>query len=166
MTAFLAWLAHIGTLTPPPSLDWVGSWWFIALALVASVVDFFGDKIPVLDHALHSFHVALAPAAGAIAAMTGYHGDPLTTVIVGVLGGGQALALHSAKSGLRAASTVTTMGTANVLISIAEDILATVFIFTALVAPWLTAAALLVATVWLFRKLKKAARRRTRSAAA
>src|SRR4051794_38593012 len=87
---------RFGYLHPSESLAWVGSWWMIALAAVGSVVDFIGDKIPALDHALHALHMVLAPLAGGLAAMTGYHGDPTTGIVLGVLGGGNALLLHTA----------------------------------------------------------------------
>lgn len=157
---------HFGYLHPSPSLAWVGSWWVIVVASIASIVDFFGDKVPVLDHALHGVHVVLAPIVGAIAAMSAYPGDPVAGAILGVAGGGNALALHAAKTTLRAASTATTLGTANPLISIIEDIAAFFFIVVAVLAPAVTALLLVLATIWIFKKVKRLGSRRQNAASA
>jgi hypothetical protein len=142
----------LGYLNPPPSLAWVGSWWMVLLALAASIVDFIGDKVPALDHGLHALHLVLAPVVGGIAAMTGYHGEPVFDAILGVLGGANAFFLHSARSGVRAASTVTTMAMANPLISIVEDCIAAFFIIIAIFAPLLTAGLMILFTIWIIKK--------------
>jgi hypothetical protein len=98
-------------------------------------------------------HFILAPIAGAIAAASGYHGDATTNILLAVLGGGNALFIHSARTGLRAASTATTAGVANPFISVIEDTVAALFIIASLLAPWITALVLVLATVWLIRKL-------------
>lgn len=157
---------HFGYLHPAPSLAWVGSWWVILLASGASIVDFFGDKIPVLDHALHGVHVVLAPIVGAIAAMSAYQGDPVVGAILGVVGGGNALALHAAKSTLRAASSAATLGTANPFISILEDVAAVIFIVIAILAPVVTAVALVLATIWVFKRVRRLTSRRQNAASA
>jgi hypothetical protein len=51
-------LAFAGYFHPEPSLAWVGLWWFMLLAFTATIVEFFGDKVPALDHALHTLHMA------------------------------------------------------------------------------------------------------------
>ena len=150
----VAWSVHFGYLHPPASLEWVGSWWLILLAVAGSIVEFFGDKVPALDHALHALHMGLAPLVGALAAMSGYQGDGAVEVILGVLGGANALVIHSARSGVRAVSSATTVGMANPVISILEDIAATVFIIVALFAPLLTAALLVMATIWMIKKAR------------
>jgi hypothetical protein len=149
-----------GYLHPDPALAWLGSGWVIALALVAAIVEFWGDKIPVLDHALHAVHFVLAPVAGALAAMSGYHGDPTVDVLLAVLGGGNALFVHSARSGLRVASTASTAGVGNPVISLAEDGVSIVFIVMAIIAPWLTALALILLTYWMIKVIKRLRLRR------
>jgi hypothetical protein len=73
-------LAFAGYFHPEPSLAWVGLWWFMLLAFTATIVEFFGDKVPALDHALHTLHMALAPIAGALAAGSGDNGEPVLGV--------------------------------------------------------------------------------------
>ena len=59
------------------------------------------------------------------------------------------------RRGLRAASTATTAGLANPLISLAEDGVSAIFIGVAILVPWLTALALIVLTYWLIRKIRR-----------
>jgi hypothetical protein len=151
---------HSGYLSPPDRLAWTGSWWLILLSGVASLVDFFGDKVPVLDHALHAFHTLLAPVVGAVSAASGSHGDPAIAVLLAVGGAGNALFLHTARSGLRAASSLTTAGIANPVISIVEDIVVVLFIIVAIAAPAITAIIVLAGTIWLVRKGKRVVSRR------
>lgn len=145
--------AHFGYLHPNPGLAWIGSWMLICLASITTLVEFFGDKIPVLDHALHSLHFALAPAAGAIAAMSGYNGEPAIDVVLAVLGGGNALFVHSARTSVRVVSSATTFGVANLFVSFAEDVMTGFFIIIAFLAPWLTALGLILLTYWLVKKV-------------
>lgn len=151
----IACSVHFGFLHPAAYLMWVGSWWTIILALLFSVAEFLGDKIPALDHAVHAINLALAPLVGAISGMSAYHGSPAAGAILGVLGGANALGIHSAKTALRAASSVATLGIANPVISIIEDLGATTFIIIALLVPALTALVLAIATIWLFRKARR-----------
>ncbi|HVW69204.1 MAG TPA: DUF4126 domain-containing protein [Steroidobacteraceae bacterium] len=151
----VALCVHFGYLHPNPSFAWVGSWWVVGVASTAAVAEFLADKVPVLDHALHALHFILAPLAGAIVATSGYRGDLTTDLLLAVLGGSHALFIHSARSGLRAASTATTAGLANPLISLAEDGVSAIFIGVAILVPWLTALALIVLTYWLIRKIRR-----------
>jgi hypothetical protein len=146
---------HSGYLHPDPSMAWVGSWWLITLSLAGSLVEFCGDKVPVLDHGLHVIHLALAPLVGGIIGMTGHQGDPALDVMLGILGGGNALLLHSARAGLRGVLSFATVGMANPVISIVEDVVAAAIILIAILAPVATALALLLATIWLVKRVKR-----------
>lgn len=151
---------HFGRLHPDPSLLWAGSWWIILFAAAAAAADFLGDKIPVLDHALHVVHMVLAPVVGAISAASGYRGDPTTDLAIAALGAGNALLVHATRTGIRAASSVTTLGLANPLISVVEDLGAAGFIFLALLVPALTASIVAGATIcaiWMLKKAKRLA---------
>jgi hypothetical protein len=161
----VSWCVHFGYLHPNPSMAWVGAWWMILLAFTASLVDLVGDKIPVLDHALHGVHVFLAPIAGAISAVSGYHGEGAVSALLAVIGGTNAFVLHASRTTVRAASSATTLGLANPVISILEDIAAVVFIVIAMLAPALTAVLLVAATVWIIRKARHLALKRQRAAA-
>jgi hypothetical protein len=155
----IALMIRCNVLSPPAGMVWVGSSWVIGLATVAAVVDFIGDKVPLLDHALHAVHLALAPMVGAVAAMSGFQGDPLTEILVGVLGAGNAVLLHAARSGVRMVSTTATLGLANPVVSILEDIVAVCFVGIAVLAPLVSALLLAWVTIVLSRSIVRTARK-------
>lgn len=138
---------HMHAFVPPDSLQWVGSDNVLWIAGVLSVADFFGDKIPVVDHVLHAVHTVLAPVSGGVAAAsldaTGGSGAGL----VGVLGAVNALGIHGIKSATRVGSTVTTGGLLNPVVSFVEDIVAAVGLALAFIAPFVLAAIALCTTL-------------------
>ena len=94
----------------------------IALA-VAFAVDFVGDKIPAVDHLLHAVGMAIHPVAGAalFAAQTGVAGDldPGVALVAGAIIAGS---VHAGRASLRPASTATTGGMGNPVLSLIEDV--------------------------------------------
>jgi hypothetical protein len=144
-----------GYFHPDPSLAWVGSPWFMLLAFTATIVEFFGDKVPALDHALHLLHVALAPIAGALAAGAGDNGEQGLGLVLAAVGGANAFFVHSAKAALRVGSTATTAGLANPVISLIEDGFVVFFIVIAVLLPWVTALLVVLFTVWLVKMINR-----------
>ena len=130
------------------------SWWVIGVLLVLGLVEFFADKIPAVNHANDLIQTFVRPAAGAVlfAASTNVVTDihPVVAIIAGLLVAG---GVHLVKSAaVRPAVSVTTGGVANVPVSIAEDLLATVLSIAAIVVPVVVAVLLvLLATtvIWL-----------------
>ncbi|HXY38035.1 MAG TPA: DUF4126 domain-containing protein [Vicinamibacteria bacterium] len=117
-------LARLGVLDLGPSFQFLSSNKALVIFGVATVIEILGDKIPAVDHALDAIGTPLRPAAGALLASSvlGTVSDPLTAVVLGTaVGAPSALVPHAAKSALRAASTVTTGGLANPVISLLED---------------------------------------------
>ena len=86
-------------------------------------LDLVGDKIPVVDNALHVVGTVVAPLSGA-ALFAGQTGDTtdLPTLVAVLLGGGTAGVIQLGRSALRAASTATTAGVGNPVLSAAEDV--------------------------------------------
>ena len=128
----------------------------IALGLLM-VVDLVGDKVPLVDHALHVVGTAVAPVSGAalFAGQTGDHTD-LPAIIAILLGGGTAGAIHLGRTAVRAASTATTAGVGTPLLSIGEDLGAgglTAIAFLLPLLAFLLVAALLVALAVAARRL-------------
>ena len=141
-------------------LAWVGSTGALAALGVATALEFAGDKIPVVDHALSAVGTVTRPAAGVLAASAVFGNvDPTTAAVAGlVIGAPTALAVHGAQSGTRLASTATTCGLGNPVVSFVEDALAFVTVLIAFVAPLLIP--LVVALVlWAAWRLSKAVRR-------
>jgi hypothetical protein len=86
------------------------------------VLDFVGDKVPAIDHALHVAGSVIAPASGA-ALFTGevQTETDIPTIASVVAGAATAGAVHLLRAAVRAASTVATAGVANPFVSLAED---------------------------------------------
>jgi hypothetical protein len=101
--------------------------WIIILLIALSVVEFFADKVPLVNHVNDLLQSFVRPVAGAI--LFAASADVITNIHpVLALGAGLLIAggVHAAKSGaLRPAVTTTTGGLGNVAISTLEDVVAT-----------------------------------------
>jgi hypothetical protein len=143
------------------SFAWLGSDTAIGVLALASIVEIAADKIPTVDHALDVIGTFSRPAAGTLAAAAVFRSaDPTTAAVLGlIIGAPAAFGFHAAKAGTRAASTATTLGMANPLLSVLEDVLAIVLTVLALTAPFLVPLFLILA-LFLISKLVRSARRR------
>ena len=137
--------------------DALTSWWVIGLLIVLSLVEFFADKIPVVNHVNDAVQTFVRPAAGAIvfaasASVAEVH--PVLSMAAGLLIAG---GVHAAKSvAVRPAITATTGGAGNVPVSILEDIVSTVLSILAIIIPVIIAAIIILITAfivwWLWRR--------------
>ncbi|MCJ7695010.1 MAG: DUF4126 domain-containing protein [Anaerolineaceae bacterium] len=100
------------------------SWWIIGLLVVLSLVEFFADKFPVVNHVNDIIQSFIRPTAGAILfavsaqAVTEIH--PVLSIAAGLLMAG---GVHAVKSFvIRPIVTATTAGAANTPVSILEDV--------------------------------------------
>jgi hypothetical protein len=150
---------HLHALAAPSSMAWLGSDQTLAIVALFAAADFLGDKIPIVDHALHLVHAALAPAAGGLAAASLDPNGGSSTALVTVLGAGNALGVHALRATTRAGSTVTSLGILNPVISFVEDLVAAVAIAVAFLAPFVSAAIAGIATVLAIVVGRKIARR-------
>jgi hypothetical protein len=143
------------------SFAWLSSDLGLGVLSVATIIEIIGDKIPCVDHALDVIGTLARPAAGALAAASVWtQTDPATAAVLGlIIGAPAAFGLHAAKAGTRAASTTTTLGFANPVLSLIEDTAAVLLSVVALAAPLLVPV-LLVLTLLLLLKLVKKVRRR------
>ena len=144
-------LARAGVLDLGPTFQFLGSDKALVLFAIATMIELVGDKIPAVDHALDVLGTPLRPAAGALlaASVLGTVSDPLTSIVLGTaVGAPTALVPHAAKSALRAASTATTGGLANPLLSFVEDAITLVAFALAVLVP-LAVVALLGLTLYL-----------------
>jgi hypothetical protein len=101
--------------------------WIIILLIGLSVIEFFADKVPLVNHVNDLIQSFVRPVAGAIlfAASARVISDihPVLALAAGLLIAG---GVHAAKAGaLRPAVTTTTGGLGNVAVSTLEDITAT-----------------------------------------
>ncbi len=152
-------LARMGVLDLGPSFQFLASNKALILFGVATAVEILGDKVPAVDHALDVIGTPLRPAAGALlaASVLGTVSDPLTSIVLGtVVGAPSALVPHAVKSALRVASSATTAGLANPLLSLLEDVISVVTFVLAVLAPLVVLAVLgltlYLASRWLRRR--------------
>lgn len=131
--------------------DAMESWWVISSLVVLGAIEFFADKVPAVNHINDAIQTFVRPAAGAVlfAANTSVIREihPVVAIIAGLVLAGTVHAVKSAA--VRPAITATTGGTANVPVSLAEDILATVLSILAVVVPVVIAALIIILTAWV-----------------
>ena len=102
----------------------------------------------------------MRPAAGALAAAAAFsHLDPTAAALAGlIVGAPAALAVHSVQATARVASTATTGGLANPLVSIIEDLMSVGGAILALAVPVLVPVVLLIAAILVWRLLGRVRR--------
>ena len=160
MARFTDWI-HLN-----PPFDTLESPWIIGLLVVLSLVEFFADKAPAVNHINDAIQTFVRPAAGAIAfaaaanVITDLH--PVIALGAGLLVAGS---VHAVKAvAIRPAVTATTGGLGNTPVSMLEDFLATVVSVFAIILPILIGTLALIFTVWAFYILYRRAERRRASA--
>jgi hypothetical protein len=136
----------------------------VVLGIVAAVgiIDFVGDKVPVVDHVLHVLGLFVAPVAGGIVALASAHAVDVEPGVAGAIGVVAALATQAGRLAVRPVATATTAGAANPVVSLGEDGVSGTLSFTAIVWPvlaFLLVAALAVLLVVLIRRWRAFGRR-------
>jgi hypothetical protein len=132
--------------------------WILILLGILLIIEMLADKIPVANHINDLIQTFVRPVAGAIAfaasanVISGIH--PVVALACGLLVAGT---VHVAKSAaIRPAVTAVSGGTANVPVSVAEDITSTVVSLIAVVAPVIMATLLVLGLAligwWLWRR--------------
>jgi len=127
------------------------SWWIIGLLIVLTLIEFLLDKVPVVNHINDAVQTFIRPTAGAIvfAASTNVITDiqPILALGLGLLVAG---GVHVVKSAaIRPAVTVSTGGTANVPVSVAEDVTSTTLSVLSIVVPIAVASILVLFLTWV-----------------
>ena len=115
-------------LIPNEYAGWMSSTPALIIFAVLYAVEFVADKFPAVDHAWDVLHTFVRPLAGVVVALAVANPEmPKGLLLVaGAVSGGAALTSHLAKSSLRVASTATTGGVANPVISVVEDFFAVI----------------------------------------
>jgi hypothetical protein len=148
------------TLTSP--WDRLEEPWVLGVIAVVGVLDFVGDKVPVVDHVLHWIGVAVAPTAGAIAAMAAAGSVDVDAGLAAVIGVVAALATQAGRSTARPVSTVGTAGVMTPALSLAEDgtsATLTVLAFAAPLLALLAVVAIAALLIWGVRRWRALGRR-------
>jgi len=157
-------VALLAKFTPLLKLNspWDGltSWWIIGLLVVLSLIEFFADKVPAVNHANDLIQTFIRPAAGAIlfAASANVVTDvsPVLSVGAGLLVAG---GVHAVKSlAIRPAVTAATGGVGNIPVSIAEDLASTFLSILSVIVPVLIACILVLITAWIIWRMYRRSR--------
>lgn len=162
LTLAVASLAvHFGWIHPPEGFAWIGSDSASLILVAGAFVEFLGDKIPVVDHALHAVQMVAKPVAAAILVGGVVHTkNPAELYALMALGAINALGVHAVTSTTRGASTAMTAGIGNPVLSVIEDVAAVLMLVLAFVAPFLAAGLAILATVLILRTARKVWQRR------
>lgn len=143
---------------------WVGSTPALVILGVASIVESVSYLVPYIDHLLDTIAVPLAGIAGTLVmASTLTDMSPaMTWALAIVAGGGAAATIKGTTATTRVASTATTGGLANPVVSVAETGTAIGLSVLSIFMPVLAMVALvllLVLFIWLIAKLKRRIKR-------
>ena len=141
------------------SLQILANPWVMGVAAIATLAEFFADKIAWLDSAWDTVHTAIRPVGGALLALAvGDPSDPATQVIAFILGGGATLLAHGGKAGARAVVNTSPEPVSNVVVSTLEDVVTGGLLFLAYQYPEiaaLVAILLLAIAIWLLLLARK-----------
>ena len=131
--------------------------WILILLGVLVIVEMLADKIPVVNHINDVIQTVVRPAAGAIvfAASAQVINDihPVLELGCGLMVAGSVHVVKSAA--IRPAVTATTGGTANIPVSIAEDLLAITTSILSIVIPIMVVIIIILMTILVIRWIKK-----------
>lgn len=133
-------------------LSVLGDWRVIGFAAVASLIEFFSDKVPWLDSAWDSVHTFIRPIGAAFLTLAAFDSvDPGLRFLLILITGGAALTSHSAKAATRLAVNHSPEPFSNVALSLAGDVAVPVGVWAVMEYPLVvgTAAALFVLAMLL-----------------
>ena len=146
-----------GYLTLSPGFQWIGSWPAFVAFSTATILEMAAYSIPWLDHVMDMITTPAAVVAGAMvtASMIGEMNPLLKWSLAIIAGGGTAGLVQAGTVMLRGASSVTTGGVGNVLVSAGEMIGSILTTLLALMIPFLC---LVVVAILLFFIIRRGIR--------
>lgn len=156
-------------ITLPASWNWIEDPWVLGIVGVLITVEFFADKIPVVDHINDFIQTFIRPTSGGImfGASSGsqtalvtdpaqyYESKQWVPVVSGVV---ISLVVHLMKAGIRAGVNSMTLGFGAPVMSVAEDTVSVGMSLAAILAPFLVILFLLLIVVlfiWARRRRKR-----------
>ena len=162
VVALLARFTNLIRLSSP--WDALTSWWVIGVLVVLSLVEFFADKVPAVNHINDLIQTFVRPAAGAIVFAASARAISETNTVLALIAGLLvAGTVHATKTlAVRPAVTATTAGMGNVPVSMLEDAVSTVMSVLAVAIPVLMAVILvllLVLIIWLLTRRRSTRQR-------
>ncbi|MFD2823443.1 DUF4126 domain-containing protein [Lacinutrix iliipiscaria] len=159
----LSLAAHFNIWELNASWEWVGSMTAVVTLGVATCVEVFAYYIPLVDNLLDSIAVPLAAIAGtAVMVSTVADLSPVITWALAIIaGGGTAAAIAGTSSLTRLASTSTTGGFANPIVSTLETGTSLVMSIISLFIPILAIILVIILLFIIFRIYRKFKSRKT-----
>lgn len=149
-----------------PPFDLLANPWVLIVVGLLLIVEMLADKFPAVNHVNDVIQTVIRPAAGAIVfaasanVITNMH--PVISIICGLLVAGS---IHTVKAAaVRPAVTATTGGAANVPVSIAEDLVATVLSVLSVLLPILVAVFVILFAILIIWWLRRRALRKRQAA--
>lgn len=154
VVALLARFTDLVTLRDPWNA--LESWWVIGLLVLLSMVEFFADKFPAVNHFNDLVQTFIRPTAGAIAFAASANVvtriNPVFAMMLGLLIAG---GVHSVKSfAVRPMVTASTAGIGNTPVSVIEDIISTIVSVLSVVLPVILMLILVGVILWLWVRRK------------
>ncbi|HLL12918.1 MAG TPA: DUF4126 domain-containing protein [Rubrivivax sp.] len=114
---------YLGYVDLPAGLQLLQNPLVIGAAFLLAVVEFFADKLPVLDSLWDGFHTLIRIPAGAALAAGVFGGDTQAWALIAALAGGTlAATAHAAKASTRAAANTSPEPFTNLGLSLAGDL--------------------------------------------
>ena len=103
--------------------DVLGRWDVLGAAAFFYAMEFIADKIPYIDSTWDAISTAIRPTVGAVlGVLLAGDADSLQQAVMGVVGGGSALASHLVKGGVRLGINASPEPASNSIASVGEDI--------------------------------------------
>lgn len=131
--------------------DTLSNPWILILLGILLIIEMLADKIPAVNHLNDAIQTVVRPVAGAVAfaasanVITDVH--PALALALGLFVAGT---VHVGKAAVvRPVVTATTGGTANIAVSVAEDVTSTVVSVLAIILPVVVGILLIVAFAFL-----------------
>ncbi len=156
-------LGRFNVLSLSKPFDLLSSWPVLGVLTVLLLIEFFADKIPVVDHVNDAIQTFVRPAAGAVlfASQSGVVKgiDPAVGLAIGLV---VALGVHGAKVITRPVINAGTMGAGAPFVSVAEDIVAVTGSVLALFLPvvFIFFVLFLAFVIWRAIKVARAVKRK------
>ena len=158
----LSMAAYLGAWELNDSWQWIGSILALVTFGVATLVEIFGYFIPWVDNLLDTLAIPLAGIAGtAVMVSTVVDLDPVVTWSLAIIaGGGTATAIKGANATGRLASSSTTAGFGNPIVSTIETGTAVTVSTASILAPPIAAILVIIILAIVFRIYRKLRPRR------
>lgn len=133
------------------------SWWVIGVLILLSVIEFFTDKIPAVNHINDAIQTFIRPTAGAIlfaaSAQVVTDINPVFSIVAGLLVAGT---VHAVKSVVvRPTVTATTAGLGDVPVSFFEDGISTMLSVLSIALPAVVGVVLILMAIGIIWWLSK-----------